>query len=142
VANELVGTAVSSDALRGYIKTLRVLRKVPQDKLAATIGMGRRTYIDWETGKSKDIKTPFLLRAVKALRGSFDQLVDFPDDATAEDGARLAQAWINSPLAPVVEEVQAKGRIEELERFSRYLILVAGGMAPTDAAREVLSEQE
>jgi transcriptional regulator with XRE-family HTH domain len=131
---------MSAAALRGYVKTLRVKRGATQAELAEHIGMPLTTYKDWERGVTKDIKTPFLLRAVQFLRGSIDQVAGIPEGATAEDGARLADQWLNSPLAPAVAEAEASGDAAALERFNRYLSLVAGGMAPDDAARAVLAE--
>lgn len=133
--------SMSANALRGYVRTLRIGRGATQAEVAEAVGMPLRTYKDWEYGVTKDIKTPYLLRAVRFLRGSLEQVAEIPDSANAEDGERMAQSWINSPLAAAVEEAKASGRTEDLDRLSRYLTLVAGGMSPADAAREVLDEQ-
>lgn len=132
---------MSANALRGYVRALRIGRGATQAEVAERISMPLQTYKDWERGATKDIKTPYLLRAVRFLRGSLDQLAEVSDSASTEDGERLALAWMESPLAPVVQEALQSGDAAAMDRFSRYLTLVAGGMAPTDAAREVLGEQ-
>ncbi len=133
--------SMSANALRGYVRTLRIGRGATQAEVAERVGMPLQTYKDWERGATKDIKTPYLLRAVRFLRGSLEQVAEMPDSAGAEDGERLAQAWIDSPLAPVVDEAQQSGDPSAVDRLSRYLTLVAGGVSPADAAREVLDEQ-
>lgn len=131
---------MSANALRGYTRALRIGRDKTQADVAAHLGMPLSTYKDWEYGKTKDIKTPYLLRAVLYLRGSLEHLASLSMDATAEDGERLAELWVNSPLATAVEEARAAGDHEALERFSRYLQLVARGVPAEAAAREVLGE--
>jgi transcriptional regulator with XRE-family HTH domain len=119
-----------------------VERRKTQAETAQHIGMPLQTYKDWERGATKDIKTPYLLRAVRFLKGSVDQLTEIPDNANAEDGEVLARAWITSPLAAAVAEAQANGQGEAVEQFIRFLTLVAAGKSPADAAREVLPEQD
>lgn len=105
-----------SDALRAYIATLRSRRGLSQDALADAIGMGRRTYIAWETGETKDIKTPLVIRAIKVLNGAFEHL-GLLDNATEEDGRRIADEWAQlSPEQQIqMQRIQSKAqRIIEL----------------------------
>lgn len=129
---------MSAQAIRGYIRTLRTERGATQAEVADHIKMPLTTYKDWERGITKDIKMPFALRAVKFLRGSLDQVAEMSDETTAADGEAMARAWVQSPLAKAAEEAPA----DDVERFSRYLTLVASGVAPADAAREVLPEPD
>lgn len=91
---------MSSDALRSYIRTLRQERKVSQGALAERIGVAPRTYKAWETGGTKDIKAPFLVRAIRYLRGSFDQVAEISDNATSEEGAQMALDWLKQDKQP------------------------------------------
>lgn len=101
------GGYVSADALRGYITTLRNGRNFTQQQLADAIRMAKRTYISWETGHTKDIKTPYLLRALKVLNGSVDQVAELVDSSTKADGEGLAKDWLaqNPQILRLAEEV-------------------------------------
>lgn len=54
-----------SDALRGYLSHLREENKVSQKTLADAMGIARNTYIAWETGETKDLKVPLMIRAMR-----------------------------------------------------------------------------
>ncbi len=125
---------VSADAIRGYVRTLRQLRKVSQPKLAEAIGMAVRTYKDWELGTTKGIDAEYLLRAVKYLHGELNQLSSLLDSATAEDGATLAREVIET-LAPIPVETP-----QEESRMDRLLRLLADGLSPQEAARRTLHQ--
>jgi transcriptional regulator with XRE-family HTH domain len=127
---------VSPDAIRGYIRALRQSRKVSQAALAEAIQMAVRTYKDWELGATANIDAPHMLRAMRVLEGSLDQIADLPTGATAEDGAALARAWVVSAAAPREEETP-----DEARRLNRLIDLLAQGVAPDEAARIVQREQ-
>lgn len=130
---------MSADGLRAYIRTLRQGRKVSQPKLAAAIDMPLRTYKSWEAGKTVTIKTSFLLRAIRYLRGSLDQLADMPVDATADDGVQLARAWLERrDVAPLVGA--SDDTPEQDARLSQLIELLARGVDPATAARRVQDE--
>lgn len=85
-----MGWAVSSaEAIRAYIVTLRKERGRTIDDVADAIKMPRRTYIEWEQGRTKDIKTPFAMRAVRFLMGSIEHLEEL-DEMTQEQARELA----------------------------------------------------
>ena len=76
-----------------YITTLRQAQNINQDRLAEAMGIARRTYLAWESGETKDIKTPLLIRALRFLGGSFNHLALL--DGASEDAARtLAEDWL------------------------------------------------
>ena len=130
-------TAQSADALRAYSRTLRQGRKITQPDLADAIGMNLRTYKSWEMGDTKDIKTPYLLRAVRVLCGSFEQVANIQDAATAEEGAALARAWIKAPVEAIVEEARSSPD-DVAARLNRFLELLAMGVDSEAAARAML----
>lgn len=58
---------MTGDAIRGYVIKIREHVGISQDRLAERIGMPVRTYIAWETGETKDIKAPLLLKALQVF---------------------------------------------------------------------------
>lgn len=80
----------TAEALRAYIVGLRKSRGVTIDAVVEAIRMPRRTYIAWEQGETRDIKTPFALRAVRFLQGSIKVLEQL-DQLTPEQAATLAE---------------------------------------------------
>jgi transcriptional regulator with XRE-family HTH domain len=87
------GAAVSADAVRAYVAELRDGRGFTQEEFARAIGMPKRTYQAWETGETEELKTSFLLRAIRVLHGSF-QFLGLLENASAEEGERLARSWL------------------------------------------------
>ncbi len=137
------GTAtMSADAIRGYIRTLRLKRGKTQAEAADGAGMKYTTYKDWEYGITKSIKTPNLLRLVRYLSGSIDQIIGMTDDDTDKTGEALAEAWAATPLAVAIDSTQARDQAEDIKRVMDYLRMVADGTDPERAARAVLPEPE
>lgn len=135
-----IGAVVSAEAIRGYVRTLRQERKISQPKLAQAIKMALRTYKDWELGVTAKIDASYVLRAVRFLNGSFDQLADLEDDATQKDGEALARKWITraevvDAFAPTPNETP-----QDRARINRLIDLLATGMDAQEAARIVKSE--
>jgi len=126
---------MSAHALRGYIKTLRTKRGVTQAEIAEQISMPLPTYKDWERGITKDIKTPYLVRAVQYLHGSFEQIASLSDTATIEDGEALARELAMETLVPLPVETP-----QEESRMDRLLRLLADGLSPQEAARRTLHQ--
>lgn len=85
----VAATEATAEALRAYIVGLRKHRGVTIDALAEAIRMPRRTYIAWEQRETKDIKTPFALRAVRFLGGSV-RVLETLDQITPEQAAIMA----------------------------------------------------
>lgn len=78
------------EAVRGYLRELRLGRAVSQDQLADAIGLSRKALIDWEMGRTEDIKTGVMLRAIRYLRGAVEDLGNLID-ASIDEGIALAQ---------------------------------------------------
>jgi hypothetical protein len=97
--------AVSADAIRAYIRTLRLEQQISQ--------LSRRAYLDWETGKSKEAKTSPLLRAVRFLSGSPDDLAAFEDSTTPEEAAKVAHSRLNAAQQRAITEAVGEGLAEE-----------------------------
>lgn len=105
-----------SDAIRAYVERLRNGRSMSQELLAETIGMARRTYIAWETGETKDIKAPALIRAIKVLGGAFTHL-GLLEDAPEEKGRQIADEWLR--LSP-----EQQAQVERIHsKFERVIAL-------------------
>lgn len=106
-----VTQVAGSDAIRAYIAALRLGQGYSQDVLADAIGMARRTYIAWETGETKDIKAPPIIRAIKFLGGAFGHLAEL-DNATEEEAGQKARDWLRMTPAEraQVERIHTKLR--------------------------------
>lgn len=79
------------DALRIYLRELRIAHKFSQDALAEGIGLARRTLIEWEMGRTDDLKSGPLVRAVSFLGASFDDVKYLvTSDADEEEAKALA----------------------------------------------------
>lgn len=90
----VTGAESTAEAVRAYIVGLRKHQGITIDEVVEAIRMPRRTYISWEQGHTKDIKTPFALRAVRFLRGSAKVLENL-DQLTPEQAAELAKKTAN-----------------------------------------------
>lgn len=104
-----VEVVASADTLRAYIAALRQGQGYSQDLVADSIGMARRTYIAWETGETKDIKAPVIIRAIKFLGGAFKHLAEL-DEITEAEAEQKARDWLKlTPEQRAQEErIQAK----------------------------------
>jgi len=91
-----IGAMAYADALRGYITRLREKQGVSQRALAEAMGVARNTYLLWETGDTKDLKTPLVVRALRFLGVPLDQLEQLVGAETEEEGQQLADSWIES----------------------------------------------
>jgi transcriptional regulator with XRE-family HTH domain len=80
-----------SDALRIYLRELRIKRGITQEKAADAIGWSSRSFNEWETGKNDDIKSRFLIRLVLLLDASWDDVSSLEiDNISNEDAAKLS----------------------------------------------------
>lgn len=104
-----------SDALRGYIVEMRTRQRVSQRAVAEAIGIARNTYIAWEKGHTKDIKTPLVVRAVRFLGGMLDHLALL--ESAEEQGRQVAREWLALPA----EQRQQMARIES--KFQKVIAL-------------------
>lgn len=89
-----VCTMAYADALRGYISHLREEKGTSQRELAEAMGIARNTYIAWETGETKDLKAPLLIRALRFLSVPLEHLEELVDAETEEEGRALANRWL------------------------------------------------
>ena len=106
-----------ADALRGYISHLREENKVSQKTLAEAMGIARNTYIAWETGETKDLKVPLMIRAMRFFRVPLEHLEELADAETEDQGRQIADTWLKmTPEQQAqVSRMQTKlGRIIEL----------------------------
>lgn len=118
-----------AEALRGFISHLRKEQKVSQLALSKAIGIARNTYIEWEKGRTKDIKSPVLAQALLFLGVPLDRLEDLKAVDTEEDGRALADKWLK--LTP--EERARQERIHA--KFKRVVEL--GDEDPEDLERVI-----
>lgn len=62
---------MSTESLRRYLRLLRNERGASQKELADAMGLSLRALVDWESGKTDDIKSIPLARALAFLQSSF-----------------------------------------------------------------------
>jgi DNA-binding XRE family transcriptional regulator len=102
------------DGVRAYLRLMRQGRGVSQQKLANAIGLSRRALIDWEVGRSDEIKTGPLMRAVDFLGASLNDIQEMVSErADTEEGRRRAFATLETSLDDTTQR-----RLERLRRSS------------------------
>lgn len=80
------------DGVRAYLLALRRGRRVSQEAFGKAIGLSRRSIIEWEKGRSDELKGSPLVRAVVFLRGSWGHIVELVEQqAGVERGEELAR---------------------------------------------------
>jgi transcriptional regulator with XRE-family HTH domain len=87
------GFMSSAEAVRTYIITLRTRQRISQEVVADAVGLTRRAYIMWETGETKDIKLPILMRALRAVGGWVEHLNQI-SEASEDEAKAVADAWL------------------------------------------------
>lgn len=133
------------DAVRGYLRELRVGREISQDELAEVMGLSRKALIDWEMGRTGDIKSTPLFKAVEYLRGAISDIAQLANESL-ERGVELAKQRLVEPayftddqraqidamtstipdeqlgeVLEILEELQRKNKTGEWVNFGRYL---------------------
>lgn len=99
------------DAVRAYIRELRIGREMSQDDLGSVIGLSRQALNEWEKGRTYDLKGSSLLKAVEYLRGSFVDL-GLLANASIERGIELARERLKAPGVVLTPEQQHRFTVE------------------------------
>lgn len=106
------------NGVRGYLRELRVQQNVSLPTLGKVMGIATNTLIAWEQGHTKEIKAGPLLRAVRYLGGSGEDLLLLADEDTPESvGRALARRRLGLPDADGV--AVPDGGEFDWERFTR-----------------------
>ncbi len=88
-------TAVT-DGMRAYLREVRIQRGISQRALAEAMGLSLRALIDWESGKTDDLKSTSLFRATSFLRASLDDIRALIEaGAGEEEGRQRATVWLS-----------------------------------------------
>jgi transcriptional regulator with XRE-family HTH domain len=86
------------NGVRGYVRELRVQQSISLPALGKVMGLAPNTLISWEQGHTKEIKAGPLLRAVRYLGGSGEDLLLLADEDTPEIvGRTLARRRLGLP---------------------------------------------
>jgi transcriptional regulator with XRE-family HTH domain len=86
------------NGVRGYLRELRVRQEVSLPALGKVMGLAPNTLIAWEQGHTKELKAGPLLRAVRHLGGSGEDLLLLADEDTPESAGRaLARKRLGLP---------------------------------------------
>src|SRR5436305_346224 len=83
-------------AVTAYLREIRSQKDISQKALADAMGLSLRQTNRWETEGTEGIKADALMRAVSFLGASIQHVMTLfaREDATAEDGQRLALEWL------------------------------------------------
>lgn len=142
--------AVSSEAIRSYIKTIR-RGKQTQSSLASALDMAYSTYRDWEQGVTQATDIRMIVRLFDVLNAPLEDLRELSkDEATIETGRQLALERIKSReevaehwLAEQTVKMQTISddtRKQAAFVYRRMAELLDAGNSPSDALRLVESE--
>jgi len=133
------------EAVARYLATLREDQKLSQKQVGDAVGVSDRQVSNWEKGENQP-KLGYVPALLGVLRGAYEDLVLLLTDGVSEEkGVDLARRRLNitasDPLRGVLTDVQqANAKLENREAFTRFLILVADGIPPAEAAQRVLHE--
>lgn len=120
-----------SESLRTYLRALRIKRGFSQEKAAEAIGWSSRSFNEWETGKTEDIKSRYLIRLVSFLEAPWEDVVSFELNQSALEDADFPQERFDKISLPDDDEL--KSLIEQIcvdEKLrSAFLIFWAGWRA-------------
>lgn len=112
---------MSTNALRSYLRELRVMQGVTQKDLANAMGASFRTVLEWEAGRIDELKSVPLVRAIEYLNGSMNDvsLMLLQSDANADVGRELA----HKRYAASQQDSTLRGQRapEDVKIFGRYL---------------------
>lgn len=93
------------DAVRAYLRELRIGQRFSYTKFAKMIGYNRRSLVGWEMGETGELKQSVFIRAANALGASLVHLGQLTDpDADADLGRALARARLSEIAATMTDE--------------------------------------
>lgn len=125
-----------SDSIRIYLRDLRMKRGISQEKVADAIGWSSRSFSDWETGKTGDIKARYLIRLVFLLKASWDEIESLElKDATTEHSANLAEKRANTTVQISVHDEELHDLTEQLwsdEKLRKAFLIFWSGWNAKD----------
>lgn len=88
---ELTVLPAMPDAVRAYLRDLRIGQGYTYAILAQQIGLSRRSLVGWEMGETEELKQGPLLRALTTLQASMDHLKQLTEpDSNTDMGRKLA----------------------------------------------------
>jgi transcriptional regulator with XRE-family HTH domain len=110
-----------SAALRHYLRQLRLARRVSQKALAGAMGLSLRALLDWEMGKTEDLKSSALVKAVAHLQASITDASTLllAPDATEQDVSERVEQLLKQQRYD--EFIGATGHIETVQLFGKLL---------------------
>lgn len=90
-------SCMGMDGLRTYLIELRIFRRITQKQLSKAMGLSERALLDWESGKTQDLKSTSLIKAISFLRASFDDAIYLiQHNSTSIDGKKMAEDLITN----------------------------------------------
>lgn len=125
-----------SDSIRIYLREMRMKRGISQEKVADAIGWSSRSFNDWETGKTGDIKARYLIRLVSLLKASWDEVVFLElKDATTEYAANIAEKRANTAIQQSDDDGELRDLTDKLwsdEKLRKAFLIFWSGWKAKD----------
>jgi transcriptional regulator with XRE-family HTH domain len=112
----MVELRTMSDALRVYLREIRIKKGLSQEKAADAIGWSSRSYNEWETGKNDDIKSRFLIRLVVTLDVPWEDVSYLElNDVSVDEAISIADKRLSSPTIHIpVNDIELRQLTEQL----------------------------
>ena len=129
-----------SDQVRIYLRDLRIRQGLSQERAADNIGWSSRSFNDWETGKSGDIKSRYLIRLVVLLKASWEEIVNLEmKDMSSHDAETEQQP--SRPSLDLFNDEDLERLINQLRVDSdlrtAFLVFWAGWTARRQQPRQI-----
>ncbi len=105
-------TTMATDVVRWYVRGAREARGMSQDAVAKATGLALRSYTDWELGRTDEIKTGPLMRALDVLRAPAEHIKRL---VLADEDGEEAQALVRGLIAEL-ERLPAEAREARTQR--------------------------
>lgn len=95
------------DAVRVYIRVMREGRGLTQEDLGDAIGLSRRAIVEFESGRTDEMKTGPLFRALRVLGASTQHIARliFEPDLSEEDARHFAQQALGHETVDEIESI-------------------------------------
>lgn len=103
------GVLTISPGVRAYLRELREVQSISQERLGEEVGLTLRAMTDLESGKTEDWKFARLVSALRYLNGSIQDVFELEVDKSDEDaGRKKARMRLDDArLSAAIEALQA-----------------------------------
>jgi transcriptional regulator with XRE-family HTH domain len=133
--------------IQTYVQLVRKGRQITRKDLADLLGIGIATLANWEDGRSDTLPFPIVVRAIKHINGSFEDLEHIGEavDGHVALGRRLAEARVaiqtqhsdqvskHGAYAALTQEGTMMERIAAIESVIQFILSLLKRVLPDEA---------